>query len=280
MKRIFTLLTILLIFSATILNAGQQPPEGDAQGNQPATPADQGQEKKEDNAPKKIPADPSSLQRELYREIKLNTDYTLKFVNKLEQTKINEAASFVVVTYSAPEKIKSVAAYGRDKKLTLYVLDNTLNMFFYYVTYDIADGLVKSYILRDPSDQKLWQVKFEYDNGKNIVKNEIWKRETVTGELKLLFYNTYQYYNQGKMFLHSRYDKNKELEEKTYYTPEGAKKRYERYRGNGKLQYYIVYFYQNGKETKREVYSESDVLLEIINTGPGQTAMQNQPAQR
>ncbi len=278
MKRIFLLLIITVLISTNIITAGQNTPAGageDANSKKPADAnkpkptagakkEDKKDGKKDENKPKTIPSDPSSLKHNMYREIKLNTDFTLKFVNKLKTDKLEDAASFINVTYKDKDKIKSVAAYARDKKITLFVLDNKLNMFFYYITYEYSDDIVNSFILRDPTDQKLWQVKFEYDDKKNITKNEIWKRETVSGELKLLFYNTYQYYAQGKMFVHTRYDNNKEMEEKTYYTPQGLKKRYERYKGNGKLQYYTVYFYQNGKEIRKEVYSASDVLLEII----------------
>jgi hypothetical protein len=151
-------------------------------------------------------------------------------------------------------------------------------MFFYYLTFEYSDDLVKLISLRDPSDQKLWELRFEYDDRKNITKGEIWRRETVSGELKLLFYNDYKYYSQGKMFLHSVYNEKKELEEKTYYTPEGVKKRFERYRdGGNRVQYYVLHFYQNNNEVRREVYSASDVLLEIVEVEqPAATNRQQQ----
>lgn len=254
-----------MLYSAQPATQNQGQP---AQANQGTPAAGQGTTPAATTAPPRrvIPSDPSSLKKEYYREIKLNTDLTVKLIGKINENQILDSSSFQVVTYKAPGKIQSIACYDRKKKLSLFVLDEPLNMFYYYITFEYQDVLVKSMTLRDQTDQKLWEIRFTYDDKKNIVKGEVWKRETVTGELKLLFFNEYQYYNQGKMFLHMIYNKLKELEEKTYYTPNGKKKRFERYRSGGKLlQYYIVFFYAGNNETKREVYSASNVLLQIID---------------
>lgn len=273
MKRIFYFLIIIILSNFTIYSAQQndrqnrqtnqgQNAQAGQQGNQ-----EQGQNNQQaDTERRVIPSDPSSLKREYYRDLKLNTDMTVKLVGKLNENQILNSNSFLVVTYLAPKKIKSIAFYGKDKKLALYVLNKRLNMFFYYITFDYTDDLVNTMVLRDPSDQKFWKITFEYDNRKNITKSEIYRRETETGELKKVFVNKYKYYNQGKLFLHTRLNEEDRLEEKTYYTPGGKKKRYERYSVDGKkMQYYIVYFYQGNEEQRREVYSESDVLIEIID---------------
>jgi hypothetical protein len=223
--------------------------------------------------PLRIPSDPSSLKKELYREVKLNTNYTLKLVNKINDNQIGDGDSFVVATYNPNGKLKSIACYDKKRKLSMYVLDNRLNMFFYYITFEYSDDLIKSYTLRDQSDQKFWKVAFEYNQAKSVTKSEVSKREITTGELKKVFHNEYKYYPGGKMFLYAVYDANSEVEEKTYYTGGGLKKRYERYEAGGKrLQYYIVHFYNGNNERKREVYSATDVLLEVVDVNSSRIA--------
>lgn len=295
MKRIF--FAIIFTLTATgLLNSAQpgQPPavtapQPAAQNQpQPGTGAQPGQAPAQTGQPATqpertvIPPDPSTMKREYFRSIDLNTDYTLKLVGKINENQILSSSSFLVATYQEQNKVKSVANYGNDKKLALYVVDKRINMFFYYLTYEFTDDLVKTVVFHDTNDQKLWEIRYEYDQRKNITKTEIWRREIETGEMKLLFYNEYQYYAQGKMFRHSIFNSRKELEERTYYTPEGVKKRFERYRDGGtQVQYYVIHFFQNNNEIRREVYSSSDVLLEIIdmNAGAQAGAAVQQPAQ-
>ena len=282
---IFFIVTASIIYSATPANTTRAaaPAAGATTGRTNTTAAaNTTATASRPAAPLRIPADPSSLKKELYREVKLETDFTLKLVNKINENQIGDGDSFIVATYNAKGRLKSIACYNKERKLSLYVLNEKLNMFFYYITFEYSDDLVKSYTLRDQSDQKFWQVKFDYDASKSIVKSEILRREITTGELKKLFHNQYKYYSGKKMFLHTLYDANSDVEEKTYYTNSGLKKRYERYVTGGKrLQYYIVHFYNGNKETKREVYSATDVLLEVISlnesVASADTGTQNRP---
>jgi len=270
----------------------QQPTQTQPQTTDQATNQNQPQ----NNEPQNIPPDPNtSVPARFYREIKLNTDLTLELVKPLNQNEILNDRSFLVTNYQpdtgqqtqqpqTPQqgqtqppqqgqpqiqnqpnvKLQSIACYDKNKELSLYILDKPLNMYFYYITFEYKDDELKLITLRDITDQKLWEIRYFYSNTKKIVKSEVYKRETETGELFLVFFNQYRYYYNGKIFVHSLYNKRSELEERTYYMDNENKKRYERYMQGGKeLQYFIIYSYDG--ITDFRVYSPTNVLLKVVD---------------